>query len=185
MHTDDLDRLGKKIDRLKREYDLFLAGKRRGEPVALHDEIQRAVLGATRHPWTATAQRFRAQGLAHRFQALEAQVRHLLEMRNARARDEEAGAKDETATSCLFDRASLDDDRVLTRYVDRIQRAVAKAMGDRGGAPSAEELRGRILAEVRRRLSQPEVVGVRFSVVEGEAGPKLRGEVVRQSAASG
>jgi len=65
--------------------------------------------------------------------------------------------------------------------VDRIQRAVAKALGDRGGAPSPGELRARIQAEVQRRLAQPKVLGVRFSVVEGEKGPKLRGEVVREA----
>ncbi len=179
MATDELDKLSRKIDRLKREYDLFLAGKRRGEPIALHDEVQREIMGATRHPWTATVQRFRAQGLAHRFQALEAQVRHLVDMRNNRARD--AAPEDNGSSSCLFDRASLEDERILNRYVDRIQRAVAKALGDRGGAPSPEELRGRIRAEVQRRLAQPKVLGVRFSVVEGEKGPKLRGEVVREA----
>jgi hypothetical protein len=100
-------------------------------------------------------------------------------MRNSRARD--AGPEDNGSSSCLFDRTSLEDERVLNRYVDRIQRAVAKALGDRGGAPSSEELRGRIRAEVQRRLAQPKVLGGRFSVVEGEKGPKLRGEVVRET----
>jgi len=174
-----LDRLEQQIDRLKREYDLFLAGRRRSEPTRLREEVSREVLRVTRNPGASTASRFRAKTLAHRFQALESQVRHLQELRASRKKDD-ASAGGEGQGEVLFDRSCLDDPAALDGYVRRLHRAVAAVGGP--GVPSAESLRERIVTEVSRQLADPAVRGVRFSVVAAERGVKLRGEVLRQSA---
>jgi len=177
-----LDRLEQKIDRLKREYDLFLAGRRRGEPIGLRDEVQREVLGITRHPWTSTAARFRAKTLAHRFQAVESQLRHLVEMRAAR-KPKGSTERAEDA-EVLFDRASLEEGAILNGYVLRLHRSVAKLVAAGEAVPEPEVLRKRIEAEVRRQLQEPDVMGVRFRVEAGERGPRILGEVVRTARAA-
>lgn len=176
LHLQGLDRLETKMDRLKREYDLFLAGRRRGEPVALRDEVQRDVLALTRHPWPSTAARFRARTLAHRFQALEVQVRHLAEMRAARKAKAEPEPPE--AAEVLFDRACLEEGALLERYVQRLHRSVARLV-PAGALPDPAVLRQRIETEVRRLLQEPGVAGVRFRVEAGERGARIRGEVVR------
>jgi len=172
-----LDRLEQQIDRLKREYDLFLAGRRRSEPSRLRDEVAREVLRVTRNPGVSTASKFRAKTLAHRFQALESQVRHLQELRASR-RKEGAGDSGVGNRSVLFDRSCLEDPAALDGYVRRLHRAVGEAAG---GTPalSVGSLRDRLVEEVRRQLQDPRVVGVRLLVVEGERGVKVRGEVLR------
>lgn len=176
MDLQGLDRLESKMDRLKREYDLFLAGRRRGEPVALRDEVQREVLTLTRHPWPSTAARFRARTLAHRFQALEAQVRHLAEMRAARKAKAEPEPPE--GAEVLFDRACLEQAALLERYVRRLHQSVARLV-PASQLPDPAVLRQRIEAEVRRQLREPGVAGIRFRVEAGERGARIRGEVVR------
>jgi hypothetical protein len=176
-----LDRLEQQIDRLKREYDLFLAGRRRSEPSRLRDEVARDVLRVTRNPGASTATRFRAKSLAHRFQALESQVRHLQELRAGRKR-EGAGGEGEDGP-VLFDRFSLEEPGVVEGYVLRLHRAVGRLSGSGASVFSRDVLRDRVVEEVRRQLQDPGVLGVRFSAVETERGVKLRGEVVRASLA--
>ncbi len=181
MEPVGLDRLEQQIDRLKREYDLFLAGRRRSEPIRLRDEVAREVLRVTRSPGASTASRFRAKTLAYRFQALDAQVRHLQELRASRKKEGAAEGGGDTGGAVVFDRSCLDDAAALDGYVRRLHRAVGELSG--GASPlSTETLRERIVVEVRRQLDDPGVLGVRFSVVEAERGGKLRGEVLRAPA---
>lgn len=179
MSLQGLDRLETKIDRLRREYDLFLAGRRRGEPVSLRDEVRREVLALTRHPWSSTVGRFRAKGLAHRFQALESQVRHVLEIRTGRK--PKGPAEPPRGVEVLIDRSCLQEKGVFLGCVAQLHRRLLKAAGD-AKPPAIEALSDRIEAEVRRRLQEPGVVGVRFRVAEGEGALKIRGELVRTDA---
>jgi len=174
-----LDRLEQQLDRLKREYELFLAGRRRSEPSRLRDEVAREVLRVTRHPGVSTAAKFRAKSLAHRFQSLETQVRQLQDLRSTRKKEGGIGGAEDRGV--LFDRSSLEDPAVLEGYVLRLHRAVGRLAG--GTTPlTTESLRERIVEEVRRQLQDPGVLGVRFSAVEADRGVKLRGEVLRARA---
>ncbi|MBE0616745.1 MAG: hypothetical protein IH608_02300, partial [Proteobacteria bacterium] len=125
------------------------------------------MLRLTRHPWASTAARFRAKALAHRFQALESQVRHLVDMRAARK--QKASNEPPESAGVLFDRACLEEGTILDGYVLRLHREVARLVVA-GEAPGPEVLRKRIVAEVRRQLQEPDVVGVRFRVEAGERG---------------
>ncbi len=171
-----LDGIQEKIDRLRREYDLYFAGERRIEPVALRDQIERDILRITRMPGNNTATRFRSRSLGHRFQALCTQARHRLETRNTRRAAPLGAARPET--DVILDRRALDDGAAADRYIRRLHREVVRACGT---APPFETLRARVLAETRARLEEPGVQGVRFRVAtEGESAC-IRGEVLRTS----
>ena len=172
----DLERLELQIDRLKREYDLFLAGRRKGEPAAFREEVEREVLRMTRVPVSSTAARFRAKSLAHRFQAVATQVRNLCELREARRKG--GGSADEEEPSVLLDRAALESPASVEARVQRLHATVTEALGG-APPPSLDAIRSRLLEEARRHLGQPGVLGVRFTVVTGEGRPRIRGEVIR------
>ncbi len=172
----DLDRLEEKIERLRREYDLFLAGKRKGEPLAIREEVEREILRLTRSPLSSTATRFRIRALAHRFQAVGTQVRNLVELRVSRKRARAAESPDGVAV--LLDRAAVENPASVEPQLGRIQKAIAEAVGG-PISPPFPVIRERLFEEARRQMSAPDVVGVRFSVVKGEKRPKIRGEVVR------
>lgn len=178
----ELDRLDDKLRRLKREYDLFLAGQRRGEPSAFRDEIEREILKITKHPFPSTATRFRAKNLAHRFRALESQLRKLVDMKRAKKRDDETGLE-AGPPSVVVDRATLEHPEAIATHVRAMQRALADACPGRP-TPAAEALGKRLLAEAKRVLDRPGVMGIRFVLVEDEGGAKIRGEVIPQPQAS-
>ena len=171
----DLDRLEQKIDRLKREYDLFLAGKRRGEPLSLRDEVEREILRLTRSPLSSTAVRFRTRTLAHRFQAVETQVRNLVELRISRRRVRQPEPEDGAAV--LLDRVAVDNPDSVASQLERIEKAIADAAGGPVSPPFAV-IRKRLFEEARRYIGRPDVLGVRFSVVKKEGRAKIRGEIV-------
>lgn len=172
----ELDRLEGLLEQLKREYDLFLAGNRRGEPNQLRRQVEREVLRLTRYPFTSTVGRFRARTLAHRFHAVEAQVRHLVEARARKRR--EPGPEPEAAV--VLDRAALANPHSVDPHLRRIHEAIRAATGETTPGPSFEALKRRLLEETRKRLGQGGVRGIRFSVSEGERGAKVRGEILAE-----
>lgn len=177
--TAELDRLEQKIEKLKREYDLFRTGQRKTEPTALRSELEKQVLRLTRFPFASTAMRFRMKTLAHRFQAVAAQARNLAELQARKQLAQTPQRPEDRAV--LIDRAALDNPSALDSYLKRLHRAMAETATTADGqkpAPSFDALKRRLLAEARRQLERPEVSGVRFSVVEGEGGAKLRGEIL-------
>lgn len=176
--TVELDRLEGKIEELKREYDLFLAGNRRGEPSSLRSQLERDVLRLSRAAFTSTASRFRMKTLAHRFQAVESQMRKIVEHRDRRRQGQENRSPEEA--NVVLDRAALDRPQAVEPHLKRIYEAVCASLDGRK-APNFETLKQRMIAEATRYLSNPGVRGVRFSVVPGDSGPKLRGEVLRDS----
>ncbi|NTU59517.1 MAG: hypothetical protein HGA98_00480 [Deltaproteobacteria bacterium] len=182
--TPDLDRLEEKLNRLKREYDLFLAGQRRGEPVAFREEVEREILILTKFPFRSTAAKFRMRNLAHRFRALETQIRLLLDQKRAKKREEEETVARDSAVrpSVVLDRAALDAPAAVSGHLHAIQRAMAEIAPDRP-PPSLEALRKRLFDEARRILETPGIRGVRFLLVEDEKGPRIRGEVIREPGA--
>ncbi|MBI5015709.1 MAG: hypothetical protein HZB55_09500 [Deltaproteobacteria bacterium] len=172
----DLDRLEEKIQRLKREYDLFLAGQRRGEPVSLHDELDREIRRLSRYPLTSTVARFRMSSLAHRFRALETQIRSLLDQREARKRDGEPRPAPGPA-SVVVDRAALENPRAIEAHLRALHRALAESLNGRT-PPPVEGLKARLLEEARRLVERPGVAAVRFTLVCEEKGPRIRGELL-------
>jgi hypothetical protein len=180
--TKELNLLDQKIDRLKREYDLFLAGTRRVEPTALRDEVAREVLRITRSPLSSTAARFRVRTLAHRFQAIEVQLKNLVERRASRPAARADGDRGDPPT-VMLDRAALENPASVEIHLRRMHRAVADATGNPSPPPPLKSLKERILQEARRHLDHPGVLGVRFSVVTSDEGKtKIRGEVVQSPA---
>jgi hypothetical protein len=171
----ELDRLEQKIDRLKREYDLFLAGKRRGEPLSLRGEVEKEILRLTRSPLSSTAIRFRTRTLAHRFQAVEAQVRNLVEFRISRRRTPQPEPEDGAAV--LLDRVAVDNPESVANQLERIEKAIAEAAGGLASPPFAV-IREKLFEEARRYVERPDVLGVRFSVIEKDGRAKIRGKIV-------
>lgn len=175
----ELDRLERKIDRLRREYDLFLAGRRRGEPSALRDEIEREVRRLTRNPLSSTATRFRAKSLAHRFQAVETQVRNLVELRSSRKKRESNGSG-ETA-SVVLDRAALRNPRFVERHVRALHQSLMSMLPEGVEGPALDTLRQRLLDQAERLTAQEGVFAVRFSaVVSGGSKIRIRGDVLEE-----
>jgi hypothetical protein len=172
----DLDRLEQKIHSLKREYDLFLAGQRRTEPGALREEIDRELRLLSRNPLRSTAVRFRMTSLAHRFRALEDQIRKILDQRAARRRDAEAPLPPVHA-SVVVDRVALENPKAIEPHLRSLHRELVEILGERP-APPLENLKTRLLEEARRIVARPGVLGVRFTVVEEDNGPRIRGELL-------
>jgi len=172
----DLDRLEEKLNRLKREYDLFLAGQRRVEPAAFRDELEREVLQLTKHPFHTTAARFRIKNLAHRFRALESQLRNLLEKKRTKKPEEEPG-QEKATPSVLIDRAALERPEAIESHLRALHRALTDSFPGRP-PPPLSALQKKLLDEARRILERPGLLGIRFALVEDEAGLRIRGEVV-------
>lgn len=174
----DLDRLEEKLNRLKREYDLFLAGQRRGEPTAFHAEVEREIVKLTRYPFHSTVGKFRMRTLAHRFRALESQIHNLVEQRQARKREESAVAEP-APVSVVVDRATLEHPEAVAAHLRSLHRALSQCSAERR-PPPLDALQQRLFDEAGRILARPGVFGVRFVVVEDERGPRIRGEVIPQ-----
>jgi hypothetical protein len=177
--TRQLDDLEARIDKLRREYDQFFAGRRRGAPIVMRDEVERLILKLTRDPSSSTAVQFRLRTLAHRFRALDGQVRQRIEGGERRAARKAAAGKQDA--SVLLDAAAVANPAAVRAHLLRIHRAVRKG----GAGPDAEglsldRLQERLLGEARKQLQQPGVRGVRFQVVQSEGGTRIRGEVVEE-----
>ncbi|HSH69763.1 MAG TPA: hypothetical protein VK997_07580 [Deferrisomatales bacterium] len=174
-----LDDLEGRIDKLRREYDLFFAGRRRGAPIVLRDEVERLILKLTRDPSSSTAVQFRLRSLAHRFRALDGQVRQRIEAGERRAaRKASGGVNGSPEVSVLLDAAAVANPGAVLSHLLRIHRAVQAGAGDNAKELSLERLQERLLGEARKQLQQPGVKGVRFRVVQGEGGTRIRGEVL-------
>jgi len=179
---EELDKLEEKIRRLKREYDLFLAGQRRGEPVKLRTEVEREVLRLSRYPFHSTALRFRMGGLAHRFRALETQLRAILEQRDGRKKEQQPPASGEAA-AVVVDRLAIETPASIERHLRSLHRALVETLDGRA-APSLESLRTRLLEQARVLMARPGVHAIRFSLADGESGPKIRGEILHEGPGS-
>lgn len=173
----DLDRLEQKLNRLKREYDLFLAGQRRGEPTSLRDELEKEIISLTKYPFHSTASKFRMRNLAHRFRALETQIRQLADQKRTKKKEEEERTAEVAPLSVLVDHAALEQPSAVARHLRAMQKALGAARPDRQ-PPSLDSLRQRFFDEARKILARPGVRGVRFILTQGEKGPKIRGEVL-------
>lgn len=170
-----LDRLESRLQRLKREYDLFFLGQAK-EPSALRKEVEREILRLSRQPSPSTAVKFRATGLAHRFRALETQVKNLLEQRSSRRkRPGEAAAQE--PERFVLDRVLLEDPALLRSHFERFHRELSAQLGTKAVPPS-EALLARLTETARKLLERKGAHAVRFSVAEGESGPKIRGEIL-------
>ena len=176
-----LDDLETRIDKLRREYDQFFAGRRRGAPIVLRDEVERLILKLTRDPSSSTAVQFRLRTLAHRFRATDGQVRQRIEggeRRTARkAKDAAVRAKE---TSVLLDAAAVANPAAVRSHLLRMHRAVRDGAGDNAQELSLDRLQERLMGEANKQLQQPGVKGVRFRVVQGEGGTRIRGEVLEE-----
>lgn len=179
MAGDELDRLEDKILRLKREYDLFLAGQRRGEPTTLRDELEREIRRLSRVPFSSTASRFRMSSLAHRFRALETQIRGITDHREARKRDDEETPAAGPA-SVVVDQVALENPRAIDLHLRALHRALAESLEGRA-PPPVEGLKARLLDEARRLVERPGVTAVRFTLVNEEKGPRIRGELLHEA----
>jgi hypothetical protein len=181
---ESLDRLEAKLRRLKREYELFLAGQGRGEPAALRAEVEQQILVLSRQPLHSTAARFRLTGLAHRFRALEAQVRNLTDQRSSRPREVADQEQEVAPDGFVVDRRALEDPSTVRRQLERFHQALSERLGGRS-APAAEALQERLFESARKLLDTQGTAAVRFRVTNGETGPKIKGEILRESEGGG
>ena len=62
----------------------------------------------------------------------------------------------------------------------RMHRAVRDGAGDNAQELSLDRLQERLMGEAHKQLQQPGVKGVRFRVVQGEGGTRIRGEVLEE-----
>jgi hypothetical protein len=118
--------------------------------------------------------------LAHRFRALETQIRGITDHREARKREDEAAAS-AVAASVVVDRAALDNPRVIEPHLRALHRALAESLDGRE-PPPVEGLKARLLEEARRLVERPGVGAVRFTLVREEKGPRIRGELLPEAA---
>ncbi len=143
----------------------------------LRGEIERTLLKLVASPLLNTADRFRVSTLAHRFRAVEARARKLLERREARARGTAGAPRPTEAPSVVIDRALLERPAALDRYVRRLHREVERACG--GQAPiTAAELREKLVETARAQVTRPGVRAVRFRVDSQGGKPRIRGEIL-------
>jgi len=172
----DLDILEQKISQLKREYDLYLAGRRRTEPLDLQAQIHNEILRLTRFPFPSTAVQYRLRTLGHRFQAVNTQAKNLLDARNTRRlKSEKAEAGRDPL---VWDAKTLSDPKSMEEGVQQILKQMAgktsKTMDD------AASLRDKLGKAVKAHLDKPGVKAVRFRVVDDGNGPKVKGDLIKK-----
>lgn len=174
----DLDNLEKKIFQLKKEYDLFLSGRRRGEPIDLHAEIERNILKLTRFPFPSTAVKYRLKTLAHRFQAVGLQARNINDSRNSRRSREKNEKEGEPKDFLLWDENTLKDPKSMEEGVQRLRQQMAEKT--KNPPPDVSTLKDKLARAVKSHLAEPGIKAIRFHVVNGDQGPRIRGELIRK-----
>lgn len=168
-----------KLERLKREYDQFLAGNLRIEPLALRRDIEREIMQLTKSHIPSTSERFRIQTLAHRFRSLETQIRNLLDLRNSR-RAATGESASQVPDYVIVDRMAIENPAVISARVRSILRAV-EPKGAQGAHPdiTPEAFCQVLVNRAKTMVGKNNVNAIRFRIIPGENGPKVKGELLK------
>lgn len=174
----DLDTLEQKITKLKREYDLFLAGRRRTEPLDLQAEIHNQILTLSRFPFPSTAVSYRLKTLGHRFQAVNLQAKRLIDAKDSRSSKSTNGTAAAESDPLVWDAKTLSDPKSMEAGVQQILKEIAakssKPLGD------AAAITDKLGKAVKAHLNKPGVKAVKFRVVDNGNGPKVKGDLIKK-----
>lgn len=172
-----ITKLEEKIEQLKHEYDLFLNGNRRTEPLTMRKEAEREVMLLLRFPSSSTAFKFQVQTLAHRFRSLEAQVKNLLELKEQRQASAETIAPDHALQNIIVDDLAISNPDLITARVKTLLKQ-AGIVGPEQSESAAAALCNMMVSKASAVLGRGNVLAVKYSLVPGEHGPKVKGEVI-------
>lgn len=167
-----------KLEELKHQYDLYLSGRRRTEPVNLKSDAEREILALTRFPSSSTMFKFQVKTLAMRFRAMETQVRNLLDLRQLRAscsgKTVVTGAM---MNDIVVDEMAIDNPAIIANKV----RALLSQAGGNAllpGTMTPEALCDMMLNKAKAIVGKNNVKAVKYSLVTSEQGPRVKGELV-------
>lgn len=173
-----IDALEVRLEELKRQYDLYLSGQRRTEPVTLKLETEREILSLTRFPSSSTMFKFQVRTLAMRFRAMEAQVRNLLDLRQLRSgtapRPDGSSAP---LSDIIVDEMAIDNPAIIAGKV----KALLNQAGGKvtlPGTMTPESLCQMMLTKAKSIVGKNNVKAVKYSLINGEQGPRVKGELV-------
>ena len=170
-----LEQLTQKLDKLKREYDSFLSGKRRTEPTNLHREVEREILMLTRSPDSSTAFKFHVRTLANKYRSFETQMRNIIERRN-RWRAKSGDPNPEVSQELIIDEMVINNPNLMD---NRLKMLLRKTAG--GQDISSEQLLSTLVGKAKSVVGKNNVKAVSFKLVKGEKGPRVSGKAITVS----
>jgi hypothetical protein len=171
--------LNREIDELKREYDLYLAGLRKTEPIGQRAQLERKVVLLARTPVSSTVFKFQAKTLAHRFRALETQLKNLMDAREAKHKvSEQVQTKQPSAV--IIDNTVINNPKLVVDRVRRMVTELNKKNLDQDDAMSLdpENFCNALVGKAKTMVGKGEVRAVRFQIVESDGEHKVKGEVI-------
>jgi hypothetical protein len=175
--TKQVQKLEQKMGSLKHEYDLFLAGNRRTEPLELRRQVEREVLMLSKSPIASTVFKFQVKTLSYRFRSFENQMRNLIERRDKRELITNKSVAAKTIAPVIIDDAVMKNPALINSRIE----ALVKAAGSKSGQKmklSSKDLQEMMLDKARSVVGKNDVKAVMFSIVDSEKGPKVKGEVI-------
>lgn len=174
-----IEQLSREMDELKKEYDLYFAGQRRTEPINQRAALERKVQNLVRSPSSSTVFKFQTNTLAHRFRALETQLRNLMEMRESKSRvSEQTHAL--TPSSVIIDEMAINNPALVVARVRKMCTELDKKNDAQSNAPklNPDNFCNALVGKAKTMVGQNEVRAVRFQIVEEDGNHKVKGEVI-------
>lgn len=175
-----IEELNREIDELKREYDLYLVGQRRTEPLTARTELERKVRALIREPSSSTAFKFRVKTLANRFRALESQLKKLLERKENRSLGVAGQTRTQKPSSVIIDEMVINNPSLV---VARVRKMVAELKRDNPEVDNEAMLNpdsfsSALVGKAKSMVGKKDIRAVRFQIVKGENGHKVKGEPI-------
>lgn len=172
-----------KIEELRRQYDLYLSGLRKTEPASLMAEVESLVQKLTRQMSTRSTQlQFQIRTLAFKFRSLQAQLRRFMERREtyikSKLEETYGGDVEEFGQTIFIDRMVLANPKLITGKV----RTMVTTSGTTGKVVP-DELAQMLIAKASKVINRQDVAAVRFTIVKGENGPKIKGDIIPKKTA--
>jgi hypothetical protein len=174
-----IEELNLEIDELKREYDLYLVGQRRTEPLLMRSGLERKVRLLTLANSSSTVFKFRVKTLANRFRSLETQLKSLLERKNSRqAGSEQPQAK--KSSSVIIDEIVINNPALVVARVRAMVAELKKNHPDDANfiKLNPDNFCSALVGKAKAMVGKNEVRAVRFQIVKGENGHKVKGEAI-------
>lgn len=181
MKDQRLNEFVQKLDQLKHEYDLFLTGQRRTEPLKLRSELEREVLLLTRFPSSSTAFKFQVKTLAMRYRSFETQIKNLLELKAQRAQANEKTAPEPSFRDVVVDALAIDNPALIAASV----KSFLKQVGSVSNLPAdmtPETLATIMVNKAKAMVGKDNVAAIRYCLVPSDHGPKVKGEIIPKAA---
>lgn len=169
--------LENKLEDLKRQYDMYLTGARRTEPLALRTETEREILLLTRFPSSSTMFKFQVKTLAMRFRSFETQMRNLMELRQQRAVNSEKVQVAAPLSDIVVDEMAIDNPAIIAAKV----KTLLAQVGSKTTLPpgmTVEALSAMMVNKARGLVGKNNVKAIKYSLVAGDQGAKVKGEVI-------